>query len=235
MSTLWTDDMDYRVADFYGRGFTVTDIARKVLGNDSHHHRNLVSDRLKALDIVTTNRKREGYYSCQQLAEDFFGGHVSRMTAYNWYRHGVLQGARKNVRKGGIRYIALEEILGFLERPDYWMLWRPEWITNDYAREYAEYLRAGVTWRWLTAEEAGDVLCVHPRSVLGYVERGYLPGVRRGKPFWVRSDHVAYLAAHPDLHPHSGDRRVYGRHEIKIAALTTAYAAMDNSASLEWS
>lgn len=180
--------------------------------------RHTIGNHLKELGLPLRkcDGGRQGLYTSGELV-DLFNGHISLTVIALWIRKGDLQTVGSSRRKArSIYYVTHDSLIAFLENSDYWCRWEGEWITDVDIREYAKTTRDCVTWRWIDLTQAGEQLLFHPRTILGWVEKGVLPAIRNGKKRWVRSDHIATIQSHFHLLPTSGDKQKVGRNRNKL-------------------
>ncbi len=126
-------------------------------------------------------------------------GHPSNACVRRWIRDGELPATPGKSHKATVVYADLwiprTAVMEFLTRQDKWMCWEPERITDPALRAHARSLRGAVSWRWLhVAHDAVGVLLVNRNSIEEWIRGGYLPAVKEGGYWYVRSDHAAALA-----------------------------------------
>lgn len=196
---IWSGADTLKLLTWYQEGFTQAQIAAK-LGCS----RTYLKPKWAELGLCGP---RQALYTANQVATDFFQGHVGGgVVVLRWIREGCLCAQRHTDAGRPWYWIRHDDLLAFLELDHKCMAWQPEDIADNDVRIWATKLRAAVPWRWLTLEESGAQLACCARSVLHYIEKEILPGVKEGRRWWVRSDHVAYLAQHPHLLPDAGAR-----------------------------
>lgn len=133
-------------------------------------------------------------------------GHPSNACVRRWIRDGELPATPGKSHKATVGYADLwiprTAVMDFLARQDKWMRWEPERITDPALRAHARSLRGAVSWRWLhVAHDAAAMLYTNRRTVEGWIRDGYLPAVKEGGYWYVRSDHAAAFLAKLQEYP----------------------------------
>lgn len=142
--------------------------------------------------------KRHNRFTALELSRVL--GHPSNACVRRWIRDGELPATPGKSHRATVVYadlwITRAAVMDFLTRQDKWMCWEPARITDPALRAYAATLRGVVSWRWLHVKrEVTVVLCANRTTVEKWIRDGYLPAVKEGGFWYVRSDHAAALAA----------------------------------------
>ena len=214
----WTEADTFALLRWYDAGYSLGAIGRK-LGHTRHY----ISMKLAERGL---RGRRQALYTANEVATCVFqewDGACS--TVLRWVREGVLRATRlRGELRQGRYWICHDDFLAFLEREEKWMAWHPNNLSDPAVRAWASTMRAAVPWRWLTLEEAAECLNCCSRSVQHYIEKGVLPGEKEDR-WWVRSDHVDYLAHNLHLLPGAGERHGPRREQL-LADVRAALAGL---------
>jgi hypothetical protein len=144
----------------------------------------------RSVTSVQLARKRRGWrkprLSAQAVAETM--GKPCSKPVTKWIQRGWLT-ACKGERVGPSRkwVILQEDLIAFLENPEYWPAWKPERITLPWLREWALSIRQE---RWLSTGGVAKRLHVGHSAVHAWIQRGLLPAKRWGN-WWVSESALA--------------------------------------------
>lgn len=195
----WTQDEQDRVVDMLRDGRGVRDIARALGRSPSAVHCWIERSEYGSIHAIRTGDILQ-VRSASQVAA-LLG--VPDWKVGRWCTSGYL-GGRRNLsahtqwdlkrRKDGrprtrnrTFLITDDALLMFIQDRRYWMLWRPEHITDPAWRDEAIEARRRAGGDWLTPQQVGDRLGYTASAVTEWVRRGQLPGTRVGHRLYIWS------------------------------------------------
>lgn len=106
---------------------------------------------------------------------------LANSTVANWMKGGKL--GRKYRRAGhGLAAIEVDDLWKWMEQPCSWNSWECEHLRDLAWRQHFTDVRAG----WVNSNEAAQLLCVQPGTLLMWRRKGWLPFVRTPHLTWYR-------------------------------------------------
>jgi excisionase family DNA binding protein len=203
----WTPQELAKLDEMLQRGCSYARIARRL-------KRTVVSVQIKCKRLGWSMSNQSGLYTGREAA-DLLGLGCSK-TVSDWITRGWLKATNCATPPRRIWRIADEDLWAFLERPEHWMAWHPERITDSDLRSWATEMRAGRP-QWLTIGQVARRYHVATNTVGQWIHKGWLPAARYGNHWINEADLV-------DFHPESTQPLTPGTMDAKRLKLRKAAA-----------
>jgi hypothetical protein len=198
----WTLEEDEELIDALRMGLPLHRIARREL----LQHRTMNAIRYRAVVLGGSRAIRHGVQAEQSISAARSAKAVARLLGipyslmswliresvptnphrpFEYNRAGYTQ--PKNTRKPWRYWISDDALMTFLDNKHYWMLYKPEHITDDDWAEYARQARAQADGHWLSVQTIADELHYSRHAVIQWIKRGKLAGTKVKNQLWVWS------------------------------------------------
>lgn len=143
----------------------------------------------KANNIEENLNNQTNLWSVRDLENQFFIG-VWDYSIKEWIERGWIKATISKLKRKTTR-ITHDNLMAFLENPDYWFAWEPSQIRDNDIRIWTQEMRDSHPWKWLTTKEVAKTLGVKRNTVIRYCSMGVFKSAVQYKGAWhVRSDEV---------------------------------------------
>jgi hypothetical protein len=183
----WTKEREYQLMGLWEQGLGVPEMARRLGKTEA-------AITLKCKRMGLGRRTHRAGMSAREVQRML--GFTCAKKVVQLIERGHLRG--RQVRRQGphlVWFIREHDLLAYLDDPAHWQDWDPDDITVAWLRRHVDQVRGDV--RFLTLGQAGDRIGVDAATVGQWIDKGWLPVVRRmgtGNHL-VRNDHVEQIAA----------------------------------------
>lgn len=180
----WTSQERNTLFELIDRGYSYDAIARKL-----NRSRNsiLVEIKRRHYHHITTT---PATWSARDVARAL--GLGCSKTVSRWIRWGWLKARNAGTKQRPLWRITPIDLYACLEKPNTWMAWEIERITDPVLREWAQELREDQP-RWLSTGEIAARYSVGPKTVYQWISKGWLPAVRYDNHYIRESDLVGWV------------------------------------------
>lgn len=182
---LWHPKEVALLKEMLANGKNTNEIARRL-----HRPRWSVLGWMKRNGIKVGDYLGDYWLSVERLAT-LFG--IRPPTVRFFIKCGALRGVvRDKESRSKHIIVSRDEIEKFVTKSEWWMIWRPELITDYALKSYAQELRQQAGWHWMTSTEASVTLGYSPDSLchIENVKRLALPFKKVRGYRYFRSDEV---------------------------------------------
>lgn len=173
----WTPDEVDRLTTLIEQGVSYTSIARR-LG------RSRTGVIIKAKRQRTRLLRVPGLFTCREVAR-LLGLRCSK-TVTRWIDRGWLRARNGGEHDRPLWRIAVVDLWDMPERPETWMAWHVDAITDPDLRDWAREMRQNKP-QWLSIGEVARRYYVTTNTAQSWIKKGQIGGVRYGN-WWIRED-----------------------------------------------